>query len=113
MKKIGILVMAVLAIVFTFGITSCNSREGVKVDDVLLGKSSTPAKELNVIGAPIRVSYTIELNLWEVSLDVKNKDGYSETVEIDSTTANRLIHDKSIIAVKVVGGTVTLLNKAN
>jgi Cu/Ag efflux protein CusF len=110
MKKVLFIIM--LAIV-----AGCESRSGHKakiLKDSLAAIHSTnnepvptaQTPERPVIGAPKSVAYAIDLNSWNLSID---HDGLAYNVEIDAKTANLIITDKTIKAVKIEGKKVTLL----
>lgn len=68
-------------------------------------------KPIEIIGVPMSVAYAISLRSWNLSLKVNSRDGLAYGVEIDSATANTIINDHSIVAVKVTGKKVILLRE--
>jgi len=112
MKKVLFIIM--LAIIAA----GCESRSAHKaklLKDSIAAIHSTnnapiPTKqdssEQPVIGVPKSIAYAIELNSWNLSID---HDGLAYNVEIDAKTANLIITDKTIKAVRIEGKKVTLL----
>lgn len=110
MLKVAIILIGIITII------SCGSKSGHKVEQTELKKSEPQEITINpseeeIIGTPMSVAYAIPLNSWNLSLDVKSKDGYAYNIEIDSTTAMKILKDKSIVAVKIKGKDITLLKK--
>ncbi len=112
MKKVLFIIM--LAIVAA----GCESRSGHKtkfLKDSLAAIHSTNntpihtehnSSEQPVIGVPKSVTFAIEPNSWNLDIDY-NDEAYN--VEIDAKTANLILTDKTIKAVKIEGKKVTLL----
>jgi len=108
-----------LAVLISVILFSCESRSGKRVRQIAKEeveqvqvqpqKIIVNPEEQTIIGIPMSVSHAIELNSWNLSLDANSENGYAYNIEIDSLTAMKIIQDKSIVAVKVKGKSITLL----
>ncbi len=106
------------ALICVLIIISCGSKSGQRVQKPEKEKIEEPQPVLEddpsqqtIIGIPMSVCYSLDLNSWNLSLDAKSENGYAYNIEIDSLMAVKIIQDKSIVAVRVEGGKITLLKE--
>lgn len=125
MKNLVFLAIVSLLAIF---VVSCESKSGKRVSSTPIPSTSSNDRQVHsipiqpvrlesaqsvppvIIGVPKSISYAIELDSWNLSLDIKS-EGYAYNLAIDSVTAMRLLTDKKIIAVKVKEGDITLLRE--